>query len=126
MIDSIESTVDDLRATIGAVPRPIEVLLGFPALAWGVYTRARRRQGWWVSAFGAAGLAVVSVSLLGNERSTPEIGLSLLYSAVLGLLVGYLVIRADKFLTGTRGRRARALEEAAAHRPEPGRMRPLL
>jgi len=48
------------------------------------------------------------------------------YSAVAGLLLGYLVIRVDAFLTGTRGRRARRLEAAAAHRPEPGRMHALL
>ena len=43
-----------------------------------------------------------------------------------GLALGYLVIRADAFLTGTRGRRARQLEEQSAHRPEPARLDPLL
>ena len=123
---SIDSAAAQLRAAIHAVPRPIEVLVGFPALAWGVSTRARRRQGWWVSAFGAAGLAVVAVSLLNPDTTLVETGLSLSYSAVLGLGLGYLVIRADRFLTGTRGRRARRLEEAAAHRPEPGRTQSLL
>lgn len=126
MIRSIDETITSLRSTIGAVPRPLAVLLGFPALAWGVSTRARRRQGWWVCAFGAAGLAVVSVALLNPAVSLVQAGLSLLYSAVLGLMLGYLVIRADQFLTGARGRRARQLEEASAHRPEPGRMQPLL
>ena len=55
-----------------------------------------------------------------------EAGLTSLYSLVLGLLVGYAVIRADLFLAGARGRRARRLEELAAHRPEPGRLQPLL
>lgn len=123
---TITETVRDIRSVLGAVPRPLAALLGFPALAWGVSTRARRRQGWWVSAFGAAGLAVVAVSLLNPRVSLLESGLSVLYSAVLGLLLGYLVVRADKFLTGARGRRARQLEEAAAHRPEPGRLQPLL
>ena len=36
------------------------------------------------------------------------------------------IIRADAFLTGTRGRRARREEEAAAHRPEPRRTEALL
>jgi peptidoglycan/LPS O-acetylase OafA/YrhL len=108
------------------VPRPIEVLLGFPALAWGVSTRARRRQGWWVCAFGAAGLAVLAVSLLDPGTTLLEEGLSVLFSLGLGLLVGYAVIRADLYLTGARGRRARQLEELAAHRPEPGRFQPLL
>jgi hypothetical protein len=114
------------RSALGAVPRPLEVLLGFPALAWGISTRARRRQGWWVCAFGATGLAVVAMTLTDPAMSLAEGGLTLLYSSVLGLGLGYLVIRADKFLTGPRGRRARMLEEAAAHRPEPGRTHALL
>jgi hypothetical protein len=115
-----------MRSMVGAVPRPVEFLLGIPALAWGVSTRARRRQGWWACAFGAAGIVGISVSLLDSSIPLMEAGLSVLYSLVIGLLLGYLVIRADKFLTGARGRRARQLEEAAAHRPEPGRMQPLL
>ncbi len=126
MIERIDQAFDAVRDTLGAVPRPIEVLLGFPALAWGISTRARRRQGWWVCAFGAPGLSVLAVSLLDPGRTLVEEGLTVLYSLVLGLLVGYLVIRADLYLTGARGRRARQLEELAAHRPEPGRFQPLL
>ncbi|HSE72448.1 MAG TPA: hypothetical protein VLA97_16900, partial [Nocardioidaceae bacterium] len=48
LTDGLDAAVDWCRATLGAVPSPIEVLLGFPALAWGVSGRARRRQGWWV------------------------------------------------------------------------------
>lgn len=126
LVQGVRQTTADLRATVGAVPRPIEVLLGFPALAWGVSTRARRRQGWWLCAFGAAGLSVVTVSLLNPRVSLTEAGLRLLYGFALGMLVGYLVIRADSFLTGTRGRGARRAESAAAHRPEPGRTHALL
>jgi hypothetical protein len=126
LVDSIGQLTEQLRATVGAVPRPMEFLLGFPVLAWGVSTRARRRQGWWAVVFGAAGLGVVACSLLNPAVSLQESGLSLLYSLVLGLLLGYLVIRADRFLSGARGRRARREEEAAAHRPEPGRLRPLM
>jgi hypothetical protein len=126
MIEAVDRTSATLTETLGAVPRPIEVLLGFPALAWGVSTRARRRQGWWVCAFGAPGLAVIAVSLLDPATVLVEAGLSVLYSFVLGLLVGYAIIRADLFLTGARGRRARRLEELAAHRPEAGRFQPLL
>lgn len=126
MIEAFDDASRTVRDVLGARPRPIEVLLGFPALAWGVSTRARRRQGWWVCAFGAVGFAVVPVSLLDPSRSLQEAGLSLLYSLGLGLLIGYVVVRADLFLTGARGRRARRLEELAAHRPEPGRLRPLL
>jgi len=126
MIEQIDRTSAAVRDAIGGAPRPIEVLLGIPALAWGVSPRARRRQGWWVCAFGAAGFAVITMALVQPGATLEEAGLSLLYSLVLGLLIGYAVIRADLFLTGPRGRRARRLEELAAHRPEPGRLRPLL
>lgn len=126
LTNGIDEVVRTIRDAVGAVPRPVEVLVGFPALAWGVSTRARRRQGWWVCVFGAAGLSLVAVSLLDAQVSLLESGQTLLYSAVLGLLLGYLVIRADQFLTGARSRGARRREEAAAHRPEPGRMQPLL
>jgi hypothetical protein len=121
LVASIAQMSTDLRAMVGAVPRPTEFLLGFPVLAWSVSTRARRRQGWWAAVFGAAGLAVIATSLLNPALSLVEAGLSLLYSLVLGLGVGYLLIRADRFLSGARGRRARRAEEASAHRPEPGR-----
>jgi hypothetical protein len=126
MIATVDRTLTDLTDRFGALPRPIEFLLGFPALAWGVSTRARRRQGWWPCAFGAAGLAGIAVSLLEDGVSLVESSLSLGYGAVLGLLLGYLVIRVDTFLSGNRGRRARRAEAATAHRPEPKRTAPLL
>jgi hypothetical protein len=126
MIEAIDDAIAQLRDAAGAVPRPIEFLLGFPALAWGISTRARRRQGWWACAFGAAGLAGVSTSLLSTDLELREVALSTAYSLVLGLALGYLVIRADTFLSGTRGARARRAEEASAHRPEPARTAPLL
>jgi hypothetical protein len=122
----IDDGISAIHDALGAVPRPTEFLLGFPALAWGVSTRARRRQGWWVCAFGAGGLAVVVTSLLHPTVSLSEAGLVLAYSLVIGLALGYAVIRADAYLTGTRGRRARMLEEQSAHRPEPARIDPLL
>lgn len=126
MIEGIDEAIARVRETAGAVPRPIEFLIGFPALAWGVSTRARRRQGWWACAFGAAGLAGVSTSLLSTDWDPLEAALGIAYGLVLGLALGYLVIRADTFLSGTRGARARRAEEAAAHRPEPARTAPLL
>lgn len=126
LMTGIEGLTGQLRGTLGAVPRPTEFLLAFPVLAWGVSTRARRRQGWWAGVFGAAGLAVAAGSLLRPGAGIAEAGLTLLYSLVLGLGLGYLVIRADRFASGARGRRARRAEEAAAHRPEPGRLQPLM
>ena len=43
------------------------------------------------------------------------------YGGVIGLVLGYLLIRADLRLTGPRGRRLKETEEATAVRPEPGR-----
>jgi hypothetical protein len=126
LIEGIDDVIGRVRDVAGAAPRPIEFLLGFPALAWGVSTRARRRQGWWACAFGAAGLAGVATSLLSTDLELSEAAIGLGYALVLGLLLGYLAIRADTFLSGTRGVRARRAEEASAHRPEPRRTAPLL
>ncbi|WP_300639841.1 hypothetical protein [Nocardioides sp.] len=114
------------RENLGAFPRPLETVLGVPALAWGCHMRARRRQGWWVCAFGAAGTASVANALTDPSVALLESGLSVLYGLVLGLVLGYAVIRVDLRLTGSRGRRARRDEQDSAERPEPARSRALL
>ncbi|GAB6984278.1 hypothetical protein [Nocardioides pyridinolyticus] len=118
------------RANLGAFPRPLETVLGVPALAWGTHMRARRRQGWWVCAFGVAATAPVASSLVNPSVALSEVGLSVGYGVVVGLVIGFVVIRLDLALTGSaagsRGRRGRRAEEAAALRPEPARTRPLL
>ena len=106
---------------IGAFPRPLVVFLGIPALLWGCFQRARRRQGWWVCAFGVAATIPLAQGLLEPDGSFLEAGLRGLYSLVLGLLIGYLLVRLDLALTAPRGRRGRRAEEADAHRPEPSR-----
>ncbi len=113
------------RANLGAFPRPIEALLGIPAIAWGCHMRARRRQGWWVCAFGAAATAPVASSLLNVSITRGESVLVVLYAVVVGLAVGFLVIRIDLALTAPSGRSGRRAEEATAIRPEPPRTRPL-
>ncbi|WP_246355014.1 hypothetical protein [Nocardioides ungokensis] len=110
------------RNHLGAFPRPIESVLGIPALAWGCHMRARRRQGWWVCAFGVAATAPVTQALLNPTISLAESGLSVVYGVVVGLVLGFVLIRADLALTGPRGSRARRAEEAAAERPEPPRV----
>ena len=110
-----------LRSSIGAVPRPISVFLGVPALAWGVHMRARRRQGWWVCAFGVTATLPVAQRLINLDTSYVEAGLQTAYSVALGLVVGYILIRLDLAFTGQSGSRARAAEEAHAVRPEPAR-----
>jgi hypothetical protein len=112
--------------TLGAIPRPVVTLLGIPALAWGCHIRARRRQGWWVSAFGVAGTAPIAHALVRPDVPILTVGLQVLYSVLAGLLIGFLVIRADLWFADTRGSRARRAEEQTAVRPEPGRARALL
>ncbi len=114
------------RDNLGAFPRPLETVLGIPALAWGVHMRARRRQGWWVCAFGVAATATVANALVNPAVTLTESVLSVTYGAVVGLAIGFVVIRLDLALTGRRGRRGRRAEEAEALRPEPRRTRPLL
>ncbi len=125
MTEQVDTVRFWMRDNLGAVPHPIEVLLGIPALAWGVFMRARRRQGWWVSAFGVAATAPATTRLIDEGMTPLNTTLAAVYSLALGLLLGYLVIRLEQSLQGTRGRRARRGEEATAHRPEPGRLRPL-
>ncbi len=126
---TLVSWVDDVRTAVRthlhAVPHPIETLLGVPALCWGVFMRARRRQGWWVCAFGIAVTAPATTRFVMAGVTTTANVLGAVYSLVLGLMIGFVVIRVDQVFTGSRGRRARRDEEASAHRPEPGRFAPL-
>ncbi len=121
VVSSVLDFADWTTARIGAFPRPLVVFLGIPALAWGTHVRARRRQGWWVCAFGVAATVPMAAALVSPDSSYLEAALRAGYSLVLGLLVGYLVIRVDLALTGARGSRGRRAEEAGPHRPEPTR-----
>ena len=122
LLDAVRWSRDEL----GAFPRPIETILGIPALAYGCHMRARRRQGWWVCAFGVAGTAAVANALANPAISFEEAGLSVAYGLVIGLVIGYVVTRLDLAFTGPRGRGRRVSEQAAALRPEPRRTEPLL
>lgn len=126
LVESLLDLVRWSRANLGAFPRPIETVLGIPALAWGCHMRARRRQGWWVCAFGVAATSAVANSLANPAIALSESGLSVLYGLVVGLLIALVVIRIDLALTGSRGSRSRRAEEAAAVRPEPARTSALL
>ena len=126
LVEWIFDGVRWLRDHLGASPRPILAFLGVPALVWGTHMRARRRQGWWVCAFGVGATAPIAQLLIDPGVSRTEAGLATLYGLVLGLVVGALLIRADLAITGQRGRGARRAEEAAAVRPEPKRIDALL
>lgn len=126
LVDELLSWVRWSREELGAFPRPIETVLGVPALAYGVHMRARRRQGWWVCAFGVAATSPTATALANPAVSVSEATLSVVYGLLVGLVLGWLLIRLDLALTGNRGRRSRGAEQAAAVRPEPGRFVPLL
>ena len=126
LVEGLLTGVHWSRDQLGAFPRPIETVLGIPALAWGCHMRARRRQGWWVCAFGVAATAPVAQALLNPAITLREGCLSVVYGVVVGLLIGFVVIRVDLALTGPRGAGARRAEEAAAGRPEPARTHALL
>lgn len=126
LVESLLDVVRWSRSNLGAFPRPIETVLGIPALAWGCHMRARRRQGWWVCAFGVAATSAVANSLANPAIALSESALSVVYGLVVGLLIALVVIRIDLALTGSRGSRSRRAEEAAAVRPEPARTSALL
>ena len=126
LVDNLLDSVRWSRDHLGAFPRPIETVLGVPALVWGCHMRARRRQGWWLCAFGVAATTPVANALVNPAISLVECGLSVLYGLVVGLVIGYAVIRIDLALIGSRGSGGRRLEEAGAVRPEPARTSALL
>ncbi len=134
LVDSLLDTVRWSRDQLGAFPRPIETILGIPALAWGTHMRARRRQGWWVCMFGVAATATTATALVNPDVTVVECALSVAYSLVLGLIIGWIVIRVDISLTGgqepggrSAGRRAATVGDASpAVRPEPARTAALL
>jgi hypothetical protein len=121
VVEGLDDAVRWSHHHLGAFPRPIIALLGVPALTWGTHMRARRRQGWWVCAFGVAVTGPVAYGLVDPGRTVLEAGLAAAYGVVIGLLLGFLLIRADLRLTRPRGRRLAEHEEAVAVRPEPGR-----
>lgn len=121
LVDGFSSTVTWMRQNFRGVPRPVEVFIGFPALVVGVSLRSKRREGWWVLVFAVIGTAVLTTSLVTPGAFPTYIGLSTLYSAILGLVVG-LVARHYAMQQGS-ARASRAIEEIV--RVEPPRFAPL-
>jgi hypothetical protein len=124
LVETLDDSVRWSHHHLGAFPRPIIALLGVPALTWGTHMRARRRQGWWICAFGIGTSAPVAYCLVDPGRSVREVALATGYGAGIGIMIGFALIWLDLRLTaprGTRGRRLAEHDEAAAMRPEPGR-----
>ncbi len=104
---------------LGGIPTPAAMLIGVPALAWGVSMRSRRRQGWWACAFGTAATASVTARLAEPTDTLAAAALGAGYGIVVGLVLAYLLIRVETLLTG------RAVIAGVVHRDEPGRLRAL-
>jgi hypothetical protein len=133
-----------LRHHAHGYPRPVEAFLGIPALVWGTHMRTRRRQGWWVCAFGVAATAPVASTLVNTQLGVLTDLVSLGYALVVGCVIGLIVIRLDVLLTGSpRGSRrggvpritgpslvgrraAREADDTSAVSPEPLRTQALL
>lgn len=111
------------RDHLGAVPEPIEILLGVPALAWGVSMRVRRRQGWWMCAFGAAATATGTTALIEPGATELSTVLGAAYGVVGGLLVGLVVLQTLRLFRPRRLRRLAGPPQD--RRVEPSRLRPL-
>jgi hypothetical protein len=124
VIGQVRSAREWVREHLGGVPHPVEVLVGIPALAWGVSMRAHRRQGWWACAFGTAATAHTVTDLLGRENTVASEALATVYGLVLGLFLGWVLIRLEHLLTGREERRTTRAAGPDV-RPEPARLQPL-
>ncbi|WP_375001239.1 hypothetical protein [Aeromicrobium sp. CTD01-1L150] len=120
IVESLTDLVIWMRQTFGGVPRPAEVIIGFPALILGVSLRSRRRDGWWVLVFAVLGTGVITTSLVTPGAYPSYIALSTVYSIVLGVTIGLLLRRV---VLQQRSRRSRAIVQE--RRVEPGRLAPL-
>lgn len=117
LVDGIKNFILWMRRTFGGVPRPPETIIGFPALVVGVAMRARQREGWWVQVFAVIGTALVASALVSPAAYPSYVLISLGYSAILGLALGFV---ARHFLVGRLSERSsRAFERPV--RDEPGR-----
>ena len=102
------------------------LLVGLPALIWGVASRARRREGWWLTAFGSVGLAGIATMFLAVGHPTLGPVLSLAYSIAIGLVLGGLMVAVDTWLSKPKGRRASSPAGLGRVVPEPARHEPLV
>lgn len=108
LVNLFSDSVIWMRQNWEGVPRPVEILIGFPALIVGVSLRSRRREGWWVLVFAVIGTAVLTTSLVTPGAFPTYIALSTLYSSILGLIVG--LIARWQLLKERSSRAARAIE----------------
>lgn len=125
VVGSLSDARGRITDWLGASPRAIEALVGFPATVWGVAVRNRRRQGWWMSAFGSLAAAGVATSLVRASVDLDEAVAATGYNLLIGAVLGLLLVGVDRLLTGT-GRRTRLPGGVDARRREAGRFSRLM
>jgi hypothetical protein len=117
LVEGIKHFILWMRRTFGGVPRPPEMIIGFPALVVGVALRSRQREGWWIQVFAVIGTALSASALVSPAARPSYVLISLAYSAIPGLALGFV---ARYFLVGPPTiRSSRAIERPV--RDEPGR-----
>lgn len=119
--------VDWTTDRVGTFPAPLASLLGIPALVWGTYLRSRRRQGWWVSAFGVAATVPIGYALVLPD-SWHDIWLRLAATLMVGLVIGLVICLVDRWALSRRqrrGSRRAAADASLPPRPEPQRWQSL-
>lgn len=119
--EAMEGLVAAIRSNAGGVPRPLQALIGFPALIVGTSLRSQRREGWWVCVFAVIGAVVISTSLVHPAAYPSYFVYSTAYSAAIGLVIG-LILR-QIFVGGRTPKSGRAVEPR--RRVEPNRLAPL-
>ena len=128
LVDTLLDGREWALETLHGAPRPVQALLGVPALMWGTHMRARRRQGWWVCAFGVSAAIQVTHTFLDPSITVQEAGLSTAYSVVVGVVVGAVVIRLDLLLTSSRrgptGAHRQSVRSCVPNRPYPALLCP--
>jgi hypothetical protein len=126
LVDAVDSLSNHVRDTIGAVPRPLEWIVGVPALVWGVRSRAFRHQGWWICAFGGISTAYIASSLGEPDVDLSESLLGTAYAVLIGVVLGLVLAGLDSNLARLDGGRSHQAHPTPAERAEPGRRQPLL
>ncbi len=126
VVDALVGAKRSVRSALGAWPPPVAAVVGMPALVWGCTVRRRRRSGWWVSAFGALGVASAAMAFaVPAHRPLTESLLGVGYAAGIGAVVGLLLVGMNRLFTGGNSRARRVRRSPYADVPEPGRLRPL-
>jgi hypothetical protein len=126
LVDAINSLGNRVQDTMGAVPRPLEWIVGIPALVWGVRSRALRHQGWWICAFGGIATAYIATSLGEPHVDVSESLLGTAYSVVIGVVLGLVLAALDSSVARPDSGRLHQAARSGMERAEPGRRQPLL